>query len=297
MRACAPRLLTVVWLVMVLSACNASSPGPAPASAEPAQPVATAAPAREAEVVASGPLVVENQVDVATQREGVVARILLDVGTSARKGQLLALLDDRQVSADLEAAMAKVRSTDADTKNWEAEVKVAQADLERAQKMWEAQLITKEQLEHAQYRVVSSQYDVERLRETLNNARSVHRSLELELEKTRILAPFDGIVARRYVRPGQKVAVGDRLFWVTALSPLRVRFALPEKFLVRIRKGQELTLISPSMEGEKRAAKVIQLSPVVDPSSGTFEVLAEVVGPAGDLRPGMQVNIHFGKPE
>ena len=48
--------------------------------------------------------------------------------------------------------------------------------------------------------------------------------------KTRITAPFSGLVARRYVREGQSVAKGDRLFWITAESPLMMRFTLPEKY-------------------------------------------------------------------
>jgi multidrug efflux pump subunit AcrA (membrane-fusion protein) len=43
----------------------------------------------------------------------------------------------------------------------------------------------------------------------------------------------------------------------------------------------------------ERAARVIQMSPVVDPASGTIEVLAELTGSAPDLRPGMQADVHL----
>ncbi|MGH9651256.1 MAG: efflux RND transporter periplasmic adaptor subunit, partial [Terriglobales bacterium] len=145
--------------------------------------------------MASGPIVVENQVDVAAQRDGVVARINVDAGVMVRKGQLLATLDDRQIAADKEAADAKVRSAVADLKGWEGEVKVLKADLERAEKRWEAQLITKQDLEHARFKVEADEYEVERARENLRSAQATARSLDLELEKTRILVPFDGVVA------------------------------------------------------------------------------------------------------
>ena len=213
-----------------------------------------------------------------------------------RKGQLLGTLDDRQIRADKEAADAKVRSAVADLKGWEGEVKVLQADRERAEKMWEAQLITKQDLDHARYKVEADEFEAERARENLKNAQFAARSLALELEKTRLVAPFNGVVARRYVRAGQQVAIGDRLFWVTAVAPLRVKFTLPERFLGFVKKGDEFS-VSAADGQQKHSAKVLQVSPVVDPSSGTIEVLAEVMGAAPDLRPGMTANVRVPIPK
>ena len=237
---------------------------------------------------------VENQVDVAAQREGIVVQILVEPGTRVRKGQLLAKLDDRQIVADLEAARAKTASTEADLNNWKAEAKVLESDYERARKMWDAKLITEEQFEHARYKAEADQWDVKRVEQLLINARDSQRSLELELEKTQIAAPFDGIVARRYVRAGQTVARDERLFWVTATGPLRVRFTLPSKFVNQVKVGQPVAITvadgNPSLQ---HAGRVIQMSPVVDPASGTIEVLAELTGSATDLRPGMQADVHL----
>lgn len=265
------------------------------ATTMPEHAPATSAAAKEAEFLASGPIVVENQVDVTAQRDGVIAKVLADSGTQVKKGQLLAALDDRQVMADLEAARAKTRSTEDDLKNWEAEAKVLDSDYARADKMWEAQIIPKEQLEHAKYKAESDQWDVKRVSELLVNAKQTEHSLELELEKTQITAPFSGVVARRYVRAGQSVVKNDRLFWVTATAPLRVRVTLPERFMGRIKPGAALAVTSA--EGGDSAkqyrAKVIQVSPVVDPSSDTIEILAELNGDTSGLRPGMRADVHF----
>ena len=274
--------------LMAWLACD--NPKPAPTSATAAKPAPAPVAPQETSFVASGPIVVENQVDVQAQRDGIVAKVNVDAGTMVRKGQLLATLDDRQITADKEAADAKVRSSAADLKGWEGEVKVLKADRDRAEKMWEAQLITKQDLEHARFKVEADESEVERARENLQNAQATARSLALELGKTRIQAPFNGVVARRYVRAGQQVAIGDRLFWVTAVAPLRVKFTLPERFLGYVKKGDELNVTAADGQ-QKHTAKVIQVSPVVDPSSGTIEVLAEVMGAAADLRPGMTANV------
>jgi len=260
-------------------------------AASPA-PVAKAEPA-PAEFTASGPIVVENQLDVSAQREGVITRVLVDVGRRVRRGEALALLDDRQTAADRDAAKAKVKSLEADVKGWEYETKVLEADLDRDEQMMKAQLITQQQLEHARYKVEADKFETERSRQNLINAQASLQSLQLELEKTRVTAPFDGVVARRYVRAGQKVAVGDRIFWVTAVAPLRIRFTLPERFAGHLQMGDSLAITSADVPSELHDAKIISVSPVVDPASGTIEAVAEVVGSSGALRPGMTATVRF----
>jgi membrane fusion protein (multidrug efflux system) len=280
-------MIALLWLA---GGCSQSNPVAAGSPASAPQP---APRAPEETLSISGPLVVENQVDVTARREGVVVKTLAEPGTRVRTGQLLGTLDDRQIAADLEAQTATVHRIEFNLKNWEADLQMLRVDLERSQKMWDAQLITKEQLDHDKYKVAADEFQVDRERQALRSAQASQRSLELELEKTRIIAPFDGIVARRYVRAGQRVAMGDRLFWVTAEAPLRVKFTLPERFYGRLRKGEELGLSSPDVPGERRKAKIIALSPVIDPSSGTIEVMAEVTGPPGQFRPGMTANIEL----
>jgi RND family efflux transporter MFP subunit len=296
------KVMLIALCLALASACT-SAPGSPPAtvaaaeavSASPHNDASAPAAALEHEFLASGPIIVEDQVDVAAQRDGVIAKVLADAGTRVKKGQLLAMLDDRQISADLEAGRAKTRSTENDLKNWEAEAKVLDVDYQRAQKMWDAQIISKEQFEHAKFKAESDQWDVRRVSEMLANAKDVEHSLELELEKTRITAPFNGVVARRYIRVGQSISRSDRLFWVTAVAPLRIRVTLPEKFLGRIKAGT-MVGITPAEESRSERhyrAKVIQVSPVVDPSSDTIEILAELYGDTAGLRPGMRADVHL----
>jgi len=287
-----------LWMVITV-ACSSSPAAPAVNAAAAAPPAAASANATQnssegGDFVASGPIIVEDQVDVEAQRDGVVDRVLAEPGTSVKKGQLLAALDDRQISADLEAARAKTRSTEDDLKNWEAEAKVLDSDYARAEKMWEAKIIPQEQLDHAKYKAESDQWDVKRVSELLTNAKQTEQSLELELEKTQITAPFNGIVARRYVRAGQTVARNDRLFWVTAIGPLQIRVTLPEKFLGHIKSGSVIAVTPAEDLSSDRhyRAKVIEVSPVVDPASDTIEIKAELSGDTSGLRPGMRANVH-----
>jgi len=293
-------LALIVFVTAVVTVGCSSGPTPTAAAAAPALQSAPAASAPalapRTDYIASGPIVVEDQVDLSAQRDGVLAEILVEAGAPVKKGQLLAKLDDRQLTADRDASAAKVRSSAADLKNWEAGAKVARAERDRAEELWKANIIAKEQAEKAKYQSEATEFEVERQREDLKFAEETLRSLDLELEKARITAPFDGVVARRYVRVGQEVAKNDRLFWVSAVGPLRVKFSLPEAYLGRVQKGTQLILTAPVAAEKPHEAKVILVSPVVDPSSDTIDVTAELQGPSADWRPGMTVNIRLRNP-
>jgi membrane fusion protein, multidrug efflux system len=225
----------------------------------------------------------------------VLAKIFFDAPARVKAGTVLARLDERQITANLEAARAKTRSIADDLKNWEAEAEVLKSDYARQQRLWDLGLTSQEQLEHAKYKAESDQWDIKRVKETLNTSLQEEHALELELEKTAITAPFEGVIARRYVREGQNVAKGERLFWVTAEAPLLMRFTLPERQFGRIRTGQLMVVTSPDVAGEVHHARVKEISPVVDPASGTFEVLVELIGGPGALRPGMTASVRLEK--
>jgi multidrug efflux pump subunit AcrA (membrane-fusion protein) len=67
--------------------------------------------------------------------------------------------------------------------------------------------------------------------------------------------------------------------------------------LGHLKTGQELPLTSPDVPLEKHEVKIMEISPVVDPSSGTIEILAEVVGKVGNLRPGMTASLRVDSPQ
>jgi RND family efflux transporter MFP subunit len=263
-------------------------PAPTPVAAKPA-----AGEPGDAGLVVSGPIIVEHQVELSAQRDGEMQKIYFDAPARVKAGTLLAKLDDRQILANLEAARAKSRSIEADLKNWEAEAQVLEADYGRQQELWKLGLTSQEQLQHAKYKAESDKWDIQRVTESLNTSKQEERSLEIEAEKAKVIAPFDGVIARRYVREGQNVNKGERLFWLTAEAPLLVRITLPEKFFGKMHAGQPGEITSVDVPGETHMARVKQVSPVVDPSSGTFEVLVELTGERGALRPGMTASVHL----
>lgn len=187
-----------------------------------------------------------------------VKAIHVEIGMPVRTGQVMARLEDGRASLAVEAARARADE--------------AGARLARAETLLERELVPSA--------------DVETLRNALREATAELRQAQLDLARTRVRAPFGGVVARRYVQVGARVDDATPLFRVTAMTPLRVRILVPEREAAELAAGAALTLTG--VDGTTARGRVVLLSPVIDPGSGTREVVVEVVD-RGVLLPGAEV--------
>jgi multidrug efflux pump subunit AcrA (membrane-fusion protein) len=78
------------------------------------------------------------------------------------------------------------------------------------------------------------------------------------------------------------------------MAPMQVKFMLPAEMMLRVKRGTEISVV-PAYDSATpdlaQSAKIIRMSPVVDPASGSFEVIAQLEGATGVLKPGMTANI------
>jgi multidrug efflux pump subunit AcrA (membrane-fusion protein) len=234
----------------------ASSPA-APAADPPSNPAA--APAAEPATgegrayTTVAPLIVEHQADVVAEREGRITAVKVDIGDHVRRGEVLALLDDRALQATRAEKAANLDSLRAQRQTGTAERKSHEADLRRA-------------------------------------AAELHTA-EVELDQAHIRAPFDGVVGRRSVREAQEVKKGDALFWITARAPLRIMFTVPESSIAFFSRGAKLELTTADYPHLKQPASVFRVSPVVDRASGSIEVIGNLEKPSPLLKPGMSMQV------
>ncbi len=208
-----------------------------------------------------------------------------------RRGQVLALLDDRALRAAVDSQKAKVASLEAQVGEWESEQKTEEADLRRMEIMLKDNIRSQEDWEHVKYKLDETVQEVARYRADKVGAEADLRSANLQLEQSRIVAPFDGVVGRSSVRLAQEVKKGDVLFWVTAEGPLRVLFTVPETAMAAFPAGASLELTTADYPNLRQPARILRVSPVVDPASGSVQVIAAVVQPSPLLRPGMSMQV------
>ncbi len=248
-------------------------------------------PTESGPYITSGPLVAEQQADVAAERYGRVDKVLVDIGDHVHAGQVLATLDDRSLRAALESQTAKVASLRAQVREWEAEQKMDEADLRRADQLLEAHVLAKDGWEHTKYKLDEVLAEVARYQADTVAAEAELTAAKVALEQSQLRAPFAGVVGRRSVRPTQEIKKGDLAFWITAQAPLRILFTVPESAMSMYPAGAALDLTTPVYPELHQAARVFRVSPVVDPASDSVQVIGAVAHPSPLLKPGMSMMV------
>jgi RND family efflux transporter MFP subunit len=243
----------------------------------------------------TGPLVAEQQADIAAQRGGRVVSILVDIGDQVQRGQGMAVLDDRELKAACAEGTAKVASLQAQVKEWQSQQRVDEADLRRADALRADKILSDEDWEHVTYKLEETRSEVARYQADEQATEANLAAAKLQLEQTRIVAPFAGVVGRRSLRMAQEVKTGDVLFWITAVRPLHVLFTVPESEMGGFERGAALELTTQDYPRLRQRARVYRVSPVVDPASGSVQVIGEVVDPSPLLKPGMTMQVRAAR--
>jgi RND family efflux transporter MFP subunit len=296
-------ILVGAALAMVAAGCGDSS-AVSPSHAGPADtgnrtPASAAVSADAGSLIPTGAnrdvlsvLSVEHQVDLATARDGVVVTVTRDQGSTVKKGDILGQLDDRTLQIELIKARDDLQIAQNNVKYKQAELKAKGAALARQQQLRAAGLSSEADLEQADFEAKAAEFDMHGWEATAESSQEEINRLQIELDQTRLRAPFDGAVVVRYIREGQQVAKGDKCFRVSQLAPLQVQFQIPESAARRPAQGAPVGLVLVSDPARALSARVVKISPVVDPSSDSYNVTAELIGKnLSDLRPGMAVRV------
>lgn len=275
-------------------ASNTKVPPEAAAKPTPSQPspssAAVARPSESGDILSV--LTVEHQVDLSSQRDGVVISLAKDEGAAVKASEVLGHLDDRTLQQELVKARDDLKVTENNLQFKAAELKAKGAAYRRQQLLRDAGLSSEADLEKAEFEAKGAEYDMHGYEALVESSQAEMHRLEIEIDQTVLRAPFSGVVVRRYIRQGQAIAKGDKCFRISQLSPLQVQFQVSELAGPRPVSGAPVNLVL--LDGSNRAlnAKIVKVSPTVDPSSDSYNVVAQLIGPdLANLRPGMAVRV------
>jgi RND family efflux transporter MFP subunit len=292
-------IVFAILVVLLLAAgCGRGSSDSTTSSTPPAEPAARsqaasppATPSPQTLEILSV-LSVERSVDLLAQRDGVVQDVFCDQDSWVEKGATLAKLDDREIQARLDRARLDLEVTSNNLKYQQAERKAKEAAYRRQQELQKHGLTSEAALEEAEFRAKGAAYDEKSWEAGVQQKQAQIRELEVELEKTRLVAPFSAFVVRRSIRAGQNVIKNDPCFRLSQLSPLQVHFLVPEVGGGRPKPGDALKVIPVGDSAREYEARIQRVSPTVDPASGSYDVTAQLSGSHLEaLRPGMAVRV------
>lgn len=235
---------------------------------------------------------VESTALILAEREGHIVSLRGQEGARVAKGAVLAQFNDEDQRSQLRQAEIEVNRLSVEERQYDALVKLNRSELEREIQLAREGVSSKSDVERAQYRLSQSTHEHEKTRLATDGARARVEAVKIEIKKSIVRAPIAGIVTRRYVALGTNVAKNDKLFEVSRLAPLEVKFQLPQTEKDRVTTGQTLILSAIDSDRVIASARIRRIDPVADAASNTLGYLADIIGGSG-LMPGLTVNVHL----
>lgn len=268
-----PAVLTtggLLLLALSLGACGRPQADAAPPPAEKTAAVRTVELQPErVEEVANLPadLLPNRRAVLAAEVPGVVETLRFESGQAVARGQLLVAVDIRALEQAVAEAQALARQ--------------AEAQYVRAENLFARRSITKQQMLDA-----TTNRDV---------ARARLASAELELDKSRVRAPWAGRIAARRVEVGDYVVPGQPVAELVDISRLKVRAPARAADAPFLAVGAPVTIRVDAFPGETFPGHVARIDAELDPESRTLTLEVEIANPGERLRPGLPARLELTK--
>jgi len=218
----------------------------------------------EAVLRLSSNLEAERAVTVFSQAPRLVRELLVEEGRSVFRGDVLLRLQDDEQRLALRKAESRYHQ--------------AREEFERQQKLFKQQLAPEQVF-------IDARHSMDQAEMALDEARQA-------LSYTEVRAPITGVVTERLVNLGDSVTINQALFKIVDFDSIIARIYVPEKDLRRLDVGQPARIIAAALGETPFAGRVLRISPVVDPKTGTVKVTVAVPNQPG-LRPGLFVDVEL----
>ncbi len=220
------------------------------------------------EIFISGSLVPDEEVDLSFETSGKVTDIYFEEGSLVKKGQLLAKVNDRSLQAQLQKL--------------ESQLKLAEDRVYRQSALLKKDAVSQEALEQVQTELATLNADIE--------------LVKANIALTELRAPFEGVIGLRQISVGTYATPSTQVAKLTRISPLKVEFAVPERYAGDVKKGTNLTF---NIEGKLKnyTAQVYALESKIDPATHTLPIRALYANSNGELLPGRYASVQLKRAE
>ena len=262
----------------------------------PPMTVEMAASARRpmvATITVVGNLIGAASVDAVPRGQGRLDAVYVKLGDQVRLGQPLAKIEDREIVEQIRQAEATYNVSQATIRQRQADLKLAQNNLERSRSLYERDLLPRQTFDDtdARYQAAQAQLDLAEAQMAQSKARL--DELKINLANTIIAAPVDGFIGKRTLDPGASVGVNTSFISVVDIRTVRLIINVVEVDLRRITQGTPVEIEVDAYPGENFNGRVARLAPILDPSTRTAQVEIEIPNPGYRLKPGMYARARF----
>jgi len=243
---------------------SAAASPPPKARALPVQGFVIQSRTLEKSIGATGSLIPYEAVEIRPERSGKLMNLNFNESTFVKKGRTLAKIDDKELQAE--------------RKRLEVSLDLAKKEVERGKELLKIQGVSAEEMDRLINRVEAIRAEI--------------AVLDVQIEKSVIVAPFSGIIGLRQKSLGAYVTPNDIIVDLKQVNPLKLEFEVPEKYISEVSANQSLSFTVVGFD-QVFQAKVYATDSEISPETRTFRVRATCSNPGNRLKPGQFAKVNL----
>jgi RND family efflux transporter MFP subunit len=262
-------------------------------------------------LVLPGNIQAVTEAPVLARASGYIKTRSVDIGDQVKEGQVVAEIEApeldqqiRQAQASIDQANSTIEQTQAALQQGQSNEGLAKITAERSQKLFERDVVSRQDNDTAQMQYAAQQANVQALGKAVSAARSSASAYQANLARLNELksyltvrAPFAGVITVRNIDVGALVNEGSTLLYrIAQTGRLRTYLNVPQGDSEAVRVGQTATLSVADLGGRKFTGKVTRTSNSLDPASRTLLAEVQVDNSSGALMPGMYCEVDLAVP-
>ena len=223
-----------------------------------------------------------NEATLYARTNGYMLRWTKDIGSSVRKGELLAEIATPEIDQELSQALAAQQQA-------ASSEGLAKSTVERWKSLREKDAVTQQDFDERQSTYIQAQAN-------LASAQANAARLRNLQSFNKVVAPFDGVVTSRNIDVGDLVdagngGVGKALFTVAQIDPLRLYVFVPQAYAQQVKVGDEVTVSMAAQQGDDYRGTIARTARAIDTGTRTMQVEIRVPNPHDSLIAGAYVQV------
>ena len=230
-------------------------------------------------------------VELSARVDGVISSIDVQRGDTINAGEIVAELDAGVESAAMQYAQARA-SMESEIKSHKASAEYGRQTYQRVSRLSSQNAVAVDELDRvrSESEIAHFRWQASREQKRLSELEYL-RSVEV-LKQHSIRSPISGIIAERYLNPGESVE-DQPLVKIAQIHPLRVEVVMPAERYGHIHRGDRAVVQLDDSQGSTHRVQVVIVDPIIDPASGTFRVTLELPNPDYALTSGLRCSVSF----
>jgi HlyD family secretion protein len=247
-------------------------------------------------ISSTGTLSAISTVTVGSQISGQVLEVLADFNDEVKQGQVLARIDPKTYETQIEQGNAQIANARASLNQALASQRNAQLDYDRKAELVQRQLVARSDVDLARAALDQANAQVASARAQIQQQTAATQTTRVNLDRTVIRSPVNGVVLTRSIEPGQTVAASlqaPELFTIAEdLSQMKIELAVDEADIGQVKPGQGVSFTVDAFPDRQFRGEVqqVRLSATTTNNVVTYPVVVNVDNADGILLPGLTVN-------